>query len=661
MTFQLHRPYEPTGDQPQAIKKLVDGIQACVQHQVLLGATGTGKTYTMANVIAAVNRPALVISPNKTLAAQLYQEFKQFFPQNAVHFFVSYYDYYQPEAYMPVTDTYIEKDASINEFIDQLRHAATAAALTRRDVVIVASVSCIYGIGNPEEYANASIALAEGDSLTRALFLKKLAILQYQRDDEKQKSGTFRVRGETIEIVSPDAAYTTRVEIEKNKIAALTKRGEDTNDAAWQNKKEVLLFPAKHFVTPQEKLAIALTNIETEMKERVHALKQSGNMLEAERLKERTLRDIATMRELGYCPGIENYSRHLDFRAPGVPPSTLLDYLPSDTLIFIDESHLSIPQLGGMYTGDRVRKQTLVDYGFRLPSAMDNRPLTFVEFNKKIGQAVYVSATPALYEHHKAGERVAEQIIRPTGLLDPTVEVRPTKNQVRDALDEIRKRRVKGERTLVVSLTKRLAEDIADFLKQEGVNACYLHSDVKTLERPEILRKLRKGDYDVVVGINLLREGLDLPEVALICIFDADQEGFLRNETSLVQTMGRASRHLKGHVILYADRVTGSMRRAMEETARRRKIQEAYNKKNGITPTPLRKPIGATLFAQAKNVRQSTHHSMSDRSQSLNGVTLRSQQALRKELEQEMRKAAKSLDFERAAELRDQLSTLSSS
>ena len=663
MAFNLHRPYEPTGDQPKAIQKLVDGIQASAAHQVLLGATGTGKTYTMANVIAAVNRPALVISPNKTLAAQLYQEFKQFFPQNAVHFFVSYYDYYQPEAYMPVTDTYIEKDASINEFIDQLRHAATASALTRRDVVIVASVSCIYGIGNPEEYAKASIEIKQGVPLTRVKFLKQLVALQYQRDDEKQRSGTFRARGDVIEIVSPDAAYITRVEIEKNKIAALTQYSEDTNDIAWQSKKDVLLFPAKHFVTPQEKLPIALANIEAEMKICVKELKKDGKTLEAERLKERTLRDIAAIRELGYCPGIENYSRHLDFRASGEPPSTLLDYLSRDTLIFIDESHLSVPQIGGMYMGDRARKQTLVDYGFRLPSAIDNRPLTFAEFNKKIGQVVYVSATPAPYERKKAcppdgkaGAALVEQIIRPTGLLDPTMETRPTHNQVRDALAEIKKRRAKGERTLVVSLTKRLAEDIADFLKQEGVSACYLHSDVKTLERPEILRKLRIGDYDAVVGINLLREGLDLPEVALICIFDADQEGFLRNETSLIQTMGRASRHPQGHVILYADRVTGSMRSAMKETARRRAIQEAYNKEHGIAPTPLKKEILPPLFADAKQAQ----HSMSDRSRSLNvGRHMpRSKQALKKELEQEMRKAAKALDFERAAALRDQLTMI---
>lgn len=654
MLFKLHRPYEPTGDQPQAIKKLVDGVRAGERHQVLLGATGTGKTYTMANVIAAVNRPALVISPNKTLAAQLYQEFKQFFPQNAVHFFVSYYDYYQPEAYIPVTDTYIEKDASINEFIDQLRHAATATALTRRDFIIVASVSCIYGIGDPKEYEKASVMLTKDAPMTRAKLLKQLVALQYQRDDENSRAGAFRARGEAIEIVSPDAGATIRVEVEKNKIVRLT------GNAA-------RIFPAKHFVTPQEKLARALTHIETEMKARVKELKNKRKELEADRLKERTLRDCAAIRELGYCPGIENYSRQLDFRAPGEPPHTLLDYLPRDTLIFIDESHLSIPQISGMHAGDRSRKQILVDYGFRLPSAIDNRPLTFVEFNKKIGQVVYVSATPAAYEIKKSS-LLTEQIIRPTGLLDPTVEIRPTKNQVRNALAEIKKRRQAKERTLVVSLTKRLAEDIADFLQKEGINARYLHSDVKTLERPEILRKLRAGDYDAVVGINLLREGLDLPEVALICIFDADQEGFLRNETSLIQTMGRASRHPRGHVILYADRVTGSMRKAMEVTARRRKIQEAHNKKYGIVPAMLKKEIAPALFVQ----HSTAQHSMSDRSQSLNvgdgqsrdgqsralAKTPRSRQALRKELEQEMRKAAKALDFERAAELRDQLNRL---
>lgn len=656
MIFQLNRPYEPTGDQPRAIKKLVDGIQRGAKHHVLLGATGTGKTFTMANVIAALNRPALVISPNKTLAAQLYQEFKQFFPRNAVHFFVSYYDYYQPEAYLPPTDTYIEKDARINDFIDQLRHAATASALTRRDFIIVASVSCIYGIGNPEAYAKASIELKEGAPLTRVKLLKQLVALQYQRDDEHQRPGTFRARGDVVEIISPDGNSLTRVEIENNKIIGLPKQ-------------TARIFPAKHFVTQQEKLGIALANIETEMKTRIRELKNNGKELEADRLYERTLRDIAAIRELGFCPGIENYSRHLDFRAAGKPPYTLLDYLPKDALIFIDESHLSIPQISGMEAGDRSRKQTLVDYGFRLPSAIDNRPLTFAEFNNKIGQTIYVSATPASYEKLKAcptgpperirragrragsgntGAAIAEQIIRPTGLLDPTVEIRPTRRQVRDALAEIKKRRAAKERTLVVSLTKRLAEDIADFLKQEGINACYLHSDIKTLERPEILRKLRKGDYDAVVGINLLREGLDLPEVALICVFDADQEGFLRNETSLIQTMGRASRHPKGHVILYADRVTGSMRRAMKETARRRKIQEAYNKKHGITPTPLKKEIAPTLFANQHSMLNAT----------LNVELSRSQQALRKELEQEMREAAKALDFERAAALRDQLKTL---
>ena len=632
MIFQLSRPYEPTGDQPQAIKKLADGITTGAQHLVLLGATGTGKTYTMANVIAAVNRPALVISPNKTLAAQLYQEFKQFFPKNAVHFFVSYYDYYQPEAYIPATDTYIEKDASINEFIDQLRHATTASALTRRDFVIVASVSCIYGIGNPEEYQKASLTLTKGVVLSREKLLKQLIALQYQRDEENQRAGTFRARGEIIEIVSPDASATIRVEIEKNKIVRLTDN-------------TVCIFPAKHFVTPQEKLGLAIANIETEMKTRVKELKRIGKELEADRLKERTLRDIAAIRELGYCPGIENYSRHLDFRASGKPPHTLLDYLPKDTLIFIDESHLSIPQISGMHAGDRSRKQTLVDYGFRLPSAIDNRPLTFAEFNEKIGQVVYVSATPASYERKKAATTFAEQIIRPTGLLDPTVETRATKHQVRDALAEIKKRRVKGDRTLVVSLTKRLAEDIADFLRQEGINACYLHSDVKTLERPEILRKLRAGEYDAVVGINLLREGLDLPEVALICIFDADQEGFLRNETSLIQTMGRASRHPRGHVILYADSITRSMKSAIQETKRRRAIQHAHNKKYGITPTPLNKEILPVLFAEAKNIK----HRVFDKK------TPRSQQALKKELEREMKQAAKALDFERAAALRDQL------
>jgi len=533
--FKLHQPYKPAGDQPGAIARLTDLLTSNNKHQTLLGVTGSGKTFTMANVIANLGRPALVISHNKTLAAQLYQEFKTFFPENAVHYFVSYYDYYQPEAYIPQTDTYIEKDAKINDFIDAMRHATTATALTRRDFVIVASVSCIYGIGDPAEYEKAALEIKEGMPISQRAFLKKLVQMQYERNDYDVRAGIFKVRGEAVEIAAPSGDAVIKIEWNGNKIEKISGNGK--------------IFPAKHFVTPHDKLGLALANIELELKARTAKLKKEGKLLEAQRISQRTNFDLKMLRETGYTHGIENYSRQLAFRKAGEPPATLLDYLPDDFITFIDESHMTIPQIRGMYLGDRARKQVLVDYGFRLPSAIDNRPLKFEEFSKKIGQAVYVSATPAEYEIKLSGDAVVEQIIRPTGLLDPRLEIRgtnpPVGGQMRDVLSEIRKRVAENQRVIITTLTKRMAEDLADFLKENNIKAEYLHSDIKTLERHKILRDLRKGTYDVIVGINLLREGIDLPEVSLVIILDADKEGFLRNAQTLIQTIGRAARHTR--------------------------------------------------------------------------------------------------------------------
>ena len=583
-SFKLVSQFKPTGDQPSAIKKLAANLDAGVKNQTLLGVTGSGKTFTMANIIERLQKPALIISHNKTLAAQLYQEFKEFFPENAVHYFVSYYDYYQPEAYIPQSDTYIEKDAKINEMIDALRHASTASLLTRRDVIIVASVSCIYGIGDPEEYQKISMELKIGDKLLQKDLIKHLILLQYVRNPLDPRHGHFRTRENITEIYLPSGESKIAVELGGGKIMNINESGANLSESRIKIPK-YRIYPAKHFVTPQEKLEIAVENIRRELRERLAELKKQDKILEAARLKQRTEFDLEMLGHTGYVNGIENYSRHLDFREPGTPPHTLIDYfnyargrdvwrsdlqtLPSggntrpqtpDWLCFIDESHATVPQLRGMYHGDFSRKRTLVDYGFRLPSAVDNRPLTFDEFNKKINQVIYVSATPAQYEIQKSDQHIAEQIIRPTGILDPQVEVRPTKNQIRDVIKEIKKRVAKKERSLVMALTKRLAEDIAEYLVDAGIKAEYLHSEIKTLERPEVLKKLRTGEHDVIVGINLLREGLDLPEVSFIAVLDADKEGFLRNETTLLQIMGRAARHIDGKVILYADNVTGSMK-----------------------------------------------------------------------------------------------------
>ena len=641
--FKLHQPYKPAGDQPRAIKELTASLQGKTKHQTLLGVTGSGKTFTMANVIANLGRPALVISHNKTLAAQLYQEFKTFFPENAVHYFVSYYDYYQPEAYIPQSDTYIEKDAKINDFIDAMRHATTATALSRRDFVIVASVSCIYGIGDPVEYERAALEIKPGTQISQRAFFKKLVEMQYERNDYDMGAGVFKVRGETVEIISPAGDSVIKIEWDGNMIEKI--RG------------GAKIFPAKHFVTPQEKLGLALTNIELELKERLAALKKEGKILEAERLRQRTNFDLKMLRETGYTHGIENYSRQLSFRKEGAPPYTLLDYLPDDFITFIDESHMTIPQVRGMYNGDRARKNVLVDYGFRLPSALDNRPLKFNEFSNKVGQVVYVSATPAEYEIKISENNIAEQIIRPTGLLDPQLEIRGTDKQIKDVISEIKKRIARKERVIVTTLTKRMAEDMAEYLNDEPassagrkIKAEYLHSDIKTIERYKILTDLRKGAFDVIVGINLLREGIDLPEVSLVIILDADKEGFLRNTQTLIQTIGRASRHTQGAVIMYADQTTDSMKKAVDETDRRRKIQEEYNIKNNITPQPIRREISENLFGA-----ESTSRKIFDLTKMSKEM---SKEKLREELTEEMLEAAKNLDFEKAAELRDLIKTL---
>ena len=628
--FKLHQPYQPAGDQPRAIHELTQLLKAGNKNQTLLGVTGSGKTFTMANVIANLGRPALVISHNKTLAAQLYQEFKTFFPENAVHYFVSYYDYYQPEAYIPQTDTYIEKDAKINDFIDAMRHATTATALTRRDFVIVASVSCIYGIGSPVEYEKASLEIRVGLAITQRMFLKKLVEMQYERSDYDQRAGKFRVRGEMVEIFSPAGDSVIKIEWSGNVVEKITGN--------------TRIFPAKHFVTPYEKLGIAVSNIELELKERLLEFKKEGKVLEAERLRQRTNFDLKMLKETGYTHGIENYSRQLSFRKQGEPPSTLLDYLPEDFITIIDESHMSIPQIRGMYMGDQARKKVLVDYGFRLPSAMDNRPLKFEEFLKKVGQTVYVSATPAEYEIQKSEKAVVEQIIRPTWLLDPKVEVRSAVNQIQDMISEVAKRISEKQRVIITTLTKRMAEELADFLKEKKIKAEYIHSDIKTIERHKILTDLRKGAYDVIVGINLLREGIDLPEVSLIIILDADKEGFLRNAQTLIQTMGRAARHTHGTVIMYADQMTESMKKAVSETDRRRALQDEFNKKHGITPKQIVREINENIFGISE---KKTRFDLTKMSKSM------SHEKLKEELEEEMLEAAKVLDFEKAAELRD--------
>ena len=654
--FQLVTDFQPTGDQPQAIAKLVEGLERGYRHQTLLGVTGSGKTFTMANVIARVQRPTLVLAPNKTLAAQLYSEFREFFPYNAVEYFVSYYDYYQPEAYVPRTDTYIEKETEINDEIDRLRHAATQAVLTRRDVIIVASVSCIYGIGSPEEYGKTVITLRRGERIRRDKLLRHLVDIQYERNDLTLIRGTFRARGDVIEIFPASGSTAIRVELWGDEIERLVEFDPLTGEILTE-RTEVFVYPAKHWVTSQEKLLLAIQDIEQELEERVRELEAQGKILEAARLKQRTLYDLEMLREVGYCSGIENYSRHLARRGPGEPPWTLLDYFPDDYIMFIDESHIAIPQVRGMYHGDKSRKDILVEYGFRLPSARDNRPLTFEEFLERINQVIYVSATPGPFER-EVSEQIVEQIIRPTGLLDPEISVRPTRGQIDDLIHEIRQRVARGERALVTTLTKKMAEDLADYLKEIGIRTHYLHSEIDTLERVEILRDLRLGVYDVVVGINLLREGLDLPEVSLVAILDADKEGYLRSESSLIQMIGRAARHVNGLVIMYADTVTESMRRAIDETYRRRAIQMAYNEAHGITPRGIVKQVkDLTDRVRAVAEQRSTY----DTTQSSDNLGVIAELApeeldrLIRDLERQMKEAAKQLEFEKAALLRDQI------
>ena len=653
--FKLKADIEPKGDQPKAIEELVKGVKAGIKHQVLLGVTGSGKTFTMANVIAKVGKPTLIIAPNKTLAAQLYNEFKKLFPENAVEYFVSYYDYYQPEAYVPITDTYIEKDASINDFIDRLRHSATAAVLSRRDVIVVASVSCIYGLGSPDEYFQKHLYLRAGAKIRRDELLRALVTMHYERTEMDFTRATFRVRGDVIEIFpSNEEKRAVRVSLWGNEIEEI-KIIDPFRGRVLGKVESVVIFPASHYVTSEDRLRWAIEEIKKELKERVEYFKSKGLYLFAERIEKRTLYDLELLSEIGYCKGIENYSRYLDGRKPGEPPYTLLDYFPDDFLLFIDESHITIPQLRGMYRGDRSRKETLVEYGFRLPSALDNRPLTFEEFEERVNQVIYVSATPAEYEIEKAEGRVIEQIIRPTGLLDPKVEVKPSENQVEDLFFEIKKRIEEKERVLVCTLTKRLAEELTDYYKELGIKACYMHSDLKTLERARIIRDLRKGVYDVLIGINLLREGLDLPEVSLIAILDADKEGFLRSERSLIQMMGRASRNINGKAILYAQTITPAIKTAIEETERRRKIQEEYNKKHGITPKSIVKSLDDPLMRMVEA-------DFVDLEKIVEPIeTFESLENLRAEIERvekEMKEAAKNYEFERAAILRDKLFSL---
>jgi excinuclease ABC subunit B len=655
--FQLVSDFEPKGDQPAAVGELEAGLLRGDKHQVLLGVTGSGKTFSVASVLARVNRPALVLAHNKTLAAQLYQEFKSFFPHNAVEYFVSYYDYYQPEAYVPQSDTYIDKEATINDEIDRMRLSATRSLFERRDVVIVASVSCIYGLGSPEAYYGMLLFVRQGETLDRRDILAKLVEARYDRNDYELKRGTFRVRGDVVEIVPAYEETGIRIELFGDEVEAISSFDPLTGKTLGRLA-QVAIYPSSHYVTPRPRLADALKTIEAELIERKAQLEREGKLLEAQRVYQRTMFDLEMLREVGHCHGIENYSRHLTGRAPGEPPPTLLDYLPKDALIIIDESHQSVPQVRGMYHGDRQRKQTLVEYGFRLPSALDNRPLNFEEFEQRLGQIMYISATPGPYELQKAGGVVVEQVIRPTGLMDPVVDVRPVKGQVDDLLAEIRIRAARSERVLVTTLTKRMAEDLTEYYHDLGVRVRYLHSDIETLERVRILRDLRKGEFDVLVGINLLREGLDLPEVSLVAILDADKEGFLRSGGSLIQTMGRAARHVEGMAILYADKVTDSMKTAMGETSRRRAIQGAYNKEHGITPESIRKNIGDLL----SSVYEADYVGVPEVAETPE-ERYRTVEDLDKEirvLEKQMREAAKALEFEKAAQLRDRVKKLRS-
>ncbi len=652
--FKLVSDFRPAGDQPEAIERLTRGLKAKYRHQTLLGVTGSGKTFTIANVIERAQRPTLVIAHNKTLAAQLCAELQEFFPENAVEYFVSYYDYYQPEAYLPRTDTYIEKDMSRNEDIDRLRHAATKALFERRDVIIVASVSCIYGLGSPEEYGKVVLTLRRGQTTKRDKVLRFLTDIYYERNDYDFARGRFRVRGDTLDIFPVGGEIAIRVEFWGDEVERITEIDALTGEVLVE-RTAVDVYPAKHFVTTKEKLDLAMVDIEAELEERCRELESEGKLLEAQRLRQRTNNDLEMMRVAGYCHGVENYSRHLSRRAPGSQPWTLLDYFPDDFLLIVDESHMTLPQIRGMYGGDLSRKQTLVEYGFRLPSAIDNRPLNFEEFESHIGQAIYVSATPGPYEREHS-QQIVEQVIRPTGLVDPPVEVRPTKDQIDDLMGEIQARVRRGQRALVTTLTKRMAEDLAEYLQQMGVKVHYLHSDVDTLERIDILRDLRMGVYDVVVGINLLREGLDLPEVSLVAILDADKEGYLRSESALIQTMGRAARHVEGQVLMYADVVTDSMRRAIDETYRRRQKQLAYNAEHGITPASIQKAI-RDIGGRVRAVAEQQAEYDAGGADRLD-VPREEVARLIKDLEAQMKRAAKDLEFEKAAELRDQILAL---
>ncbi|WP_074033658.1 excinuclease ABC subunit UvrB [Exiguobacterium sp. AT1b] len=642
--FALQSEFQPGGDQPEAIRQLVEGVNRGDRYQTLLGATGTGKTFTVSNVIQEVKKPTLVLAHNKTLAGQLYSEFKEFFPNNAVEYFVSYYDYYQPEAYVPSTDTFIEKDASINDEIDKLRHSATSALFERDDVIIVASVSCIYGLGNPEEYRSLVLSLRVGKEMGRDEMLRKLIDIQYERNDIDFQRGRFRVRGDVVEIFPASRdEHCMRIEFFGDEIDRIREMDPLTGEII-ADRDHVAIFPASHFVTRDEKLQKAIINIEAELEEQLEKFREEGKLLEAQRLEQRTHYDLEMMREMGYCSGIENYSRHLNLMPEGSTPYTLLDYFPEDFLLVADESHVTLPQVRGMYNGDQARKQVLVDHGFRLPSAKDNRPLKFDEFEKKVSQAIFISATPGPYELEHTPKMI-EQIIRPTGLLDPTIEIHPIKGQIDYLMDQIRERIKRDERVLVTTLTKKMAEDLSDYLREAGIKVNYMHSEIKTLERIEIIRDLRLGKYDVLVGINLLREGLDIPEVSLVTILDADKEGFLRSDRSLIQTIGRAARNANGHVILFADKMTDSMARAIEETDRRRTIQQAYNEEHGITPQTIRKDVRGVIRATVEAEEEAL--------ESLSTMKPAEREAAIAKLEEEMKQAARDLQFERAAELRD--------
>jgi len=649
--FDLQSPYKPAGDQPRAIKKLLEGLEKGEKHQTLLGATGTGKTFTVSNVVKEINKPTLVMAHNKTLAGQLYSEFKEFFPNNAVEYFVSYYDYFQPEAYVAHTDTYIEKDASINDEIDKLRHSATAALFERSDVLIVASVSCIYGLGSPKEYRDLVVSIRKGMEVDRNELLRKFVSIQYVRNDISFTRGTFRVRGDVVEIfpASRDERC-IRIEFFGDEIDRIREVDALTGEVTGE-REHVSIFPASHFVTREEKMEEAVENIEAELVETLEKLNSEDKLLEAQRLEQRTRYDLEMMREMGFCSGIENYSRHLTLRPAGAAPYTLIDYFPDDFLLIVDESHVSLPQVRGMFNGDQARKKVLVDHGFRLPSALDNRPLTFAEFEERVHEAIYVSATPGPYEIEHTPNMI-EQIIRPTGLLDPTIDIRPIKGQIDDLIHEINERTKSNERVIITTLTKKMSEDLTDYLKEIGIKVTYLHSDIKTLQRIEIIRELRLGTYDVIVGINLLREGIDIPEVSLVAILDADKEGFLRSERALIQTIGRASRNSNGHVIMYADRMTDSMTKAIDETKRRRDIQRAYNEKHGITPTTIIKEIRDGI--RATEVAEETESYIEKITQGKK-LSKEEKKSLLDVLEKEMKASAKALDFERAADLRDSI------